>query len=451
VNQPRPLPRSGRSAPFRGALLLAVLVPLVLVVGVEAGPNRYGHSDRVERHMLPAVSTGPMDPAWSPDGRWIAFSMRGDIWKVPAQGGDAVALTQGPAYHFEPAWSPDGSRIALSMDVDGNLDIGVVSAEGGAVRRITSHPQVDVEPAWSADGTRLYFVSARGRGFRIYRQSLADTAAVEYKSKAISLVIAGGIVGGFIGPETSKLTYDLVAGYVYAGAYFSLVAFALLAILILRWLQIPLLPESERKAAGRPMGNIARQPAFIIAVLCGMVSYGVMNLLMTATPLAITGHQHPFSDAAFVIQWHIVGMFAPSFVTGSLIQRFGLARIMLTGVALNLASVAIALAGVDVMNFWLAMLLLGVGWNFMFVGATALLTEVHTPAERAKVQGVNDAAIFLTMVVSSFSSGALFTYQGWHTMNLWAVPFLALAGAAILWLAAVRGRRLRRCVSKTGR
>lgn len=273
-----------------------------------------------------------------------------------------------------------------------------------------------------------------------YRFAAADTAPVEYKSKAISLVIAGGVIGGFIGPETSTLTKDLAAGHLYAGAYFSLVGFAALSILLLRWLEIPPLPESERKAAGRPIGDIGRQPAFIVAVLCGMVSYGVMNLLMTATPLAITGHQHPFSDAAFVIQWHIVGMFAPSFVTGSLIQRFGLARIMLTGVALNLVSVAIALAGVDVMNFWLAMLLLGVGWNFMFVGATALLTEVHTPAERAKVQGVNDAAIFATMVVSSFSSGALFTYQGWETMNLWAVPFLALAGAAILWLAAVRGR-----------
>jgi MFS family permease len=159
---------------------------------------------------------------------------------------------------------------------------------------------------------------------------------------------------------------------------------------------------------------------------------------MTTTPLAMIACEHPFSDAAFVIQWHIVGMFAPSFVTGTLIRRFGLSTVMLAGVALNVGCVVTALSGVDVMNFWLAMLLLGIGWNFMFIGATALLTESHTPAERAKVQGVNDAAIFVTMVASSLSSGALFTLQGWDAMNRWVLPVLAVAGAAVLWLVWVR-------------
>ena len=268
-----------------------------------------------------------------------------------------------------------------------------------------------------------------------YRFAAADSVASDFKSIAISLVLAGGIAGGFLGPETSKLTKDLLSGYTYAGAYFSLIVFALATMGVLHWLDIPPLPEADRKDAGRPLGAIARQPAFVIAVLCGMASYGVMNLLMTATPLAMIAHEHPFSDAALVIQWHMVGMFAPAFVTGMLIQRYGLSAILLTGVALNLACVAIALAGIDVMHFWLALFALGVGWNFMFVGATALLTESHTPAERGKVQGVNDAAIFLTMVVSSLSSGMLFTYQGWQTMNLLAVPFLLLAGGGILWLA----------------
>src|SRR6476661_4092214 len=139
---------------------------LGLAVAAVARPNRYGMSDREERHMLPSVTTGPLDPAWSPDGKWIAFSMRGDIWKVPAEGGTAVALTAGPAYHFEPAWSPDGKRVALSMDIDGNLEIGVVSADGGSVQRITTDRQVDIEPAWSHDGQSLYFVTARAGGFR---------------------------------------------------------------------------------------------------------------------------------------------------------------------------------------------------------------------------------------------------------------------------------------------
>lgn len=273
-----------------------------------------------------------------------------------------------------------------------------------------------------------------------YRFAAADSAPADFKSRAISLVLAGGIIGGFLGPETSKLAKDLVTGHAYVGPYFLLIVFALLVIVAQQWLEIPPLSDVERKAPGRPLAEIAKQPAFIVAVLCGMVGYGVMNFLMTATPLAMVACQHPFGDAAFVIQWHILGMFAPSFVTGALIQRYGLMKIMLTGVALNVVCVAIALAGVGVMNFWLALTLLGVGWNFMYVGATTLLTSSHTPAERAKVQGVNDATIFCTMVISSLSSGALFSQQGWQAMNLAAIPLLALAAAGIVWLAFLRRR-----------
>lgn len=273
-----------------------------------------------------------------------------------------------------------------------------------------------------------------------YRFAAADASPLDFRSQAISLVMAGGLIGGFLGPQGSKLAREAVTGHDFVGTYFLLVLFAALSMMVLRWLDIPPLTATERKEAGRPLSVIARQPAFIVAVLCGMISYGVMNLIMTATPLAMVACHHPFGEAAFVIQWHFIAMFAPSFITGKLIHRFGLMRILLAGVALNIGCVIIALSGIEVAHFWFALVLVGLGWNFLFVGATTLLTESHTPAERAKVQGINDAAIFSMLVVSSLSSGALFTFQGWQIMNASAFPFLVLTGGAIIWLAALRRR-----------
>lgn len=284
----------------------------------------------------------------------------------------------------------------------------------------------------------MLVVGVYNAGGQYYRFAAADVASAEFKSTAISLVLAGGIAGGVLGPESSKFTMNLFAQFAFMGPYLSLAVFCVMAILLLRLVDIPPLSEAERREPGRALADIVRQPAFVVAVLAATVSYGVMNLLMTATPLAMVGAHHPFRDAAFVIQWHVIGMFGPSFFTGGLIRRFGVLTVMLAGVVLELASIAIALTGVHVISFWLAMVLLGVGWNFMFVGATSLLTECHTPAERAKTQGVNDFAIFFTMAISSASSGALFTSQGWQVMNIGAVPFLLAVGAAIAWLAAVR-------------
>src|SRR3990172_5128163 len=265
----------------------------------------------------------------------------------------------------------------------------------------------------------------------------ADSASIDFKSKAISLVLAGGIAGGILGPETSKVSKDFFVQAAFAGSYLSLGVFCLLAIGLILLIDIPPLTVAERKESGRPLTAIARQPAFLVAVLSAVVGYGVMNLLMTATPLAMVACQHPFSDAAFVIQWHVIAMFAPSFFTGTLIKRFGVVNVMLTGVVLNFGCIAVALAGLEVAHFWAAMVLVGVGWNFMFIGGPPFLTECHTPSERGKVQGANDLAIFLTMIATSLSSGLLFTLQGWELMNQLAVPFLLLAGIAMLWLAAV--------------
>ena len=270
-----------------------------------------------------------------------------------------------------------------------------------------------------------------------YRFAAADVASTDFKSKAISLVMAGGLVGGVLGPQTSQWTKDLLPAE-FLGSYLALIGFCVVALVLQRLMSIPRLTAAEQKDQGRPLREIARQPAFLVAVMSGMVGYGVMNLLMTATPLAMKSCAHPFSDAVFVIQWHVIAMFAPSFVTGSLIKRFGVHNILFTGVMLSLACVAIALTGVEVLHFWVALVLIGVGWNFMYLGGTTLLTETHTPAEKAKVQGANDMAIFITMAISSAASGWLFSARGWEVMNYGAIPFLVATGIAILYFARSR-------------
>jgi MFS family permease len=267
-----------------------------------------------------------------------------------------------------------------------------------------------------------------------YRFAAADSAGLSFKSKAISLVLAGGIVGGLLGPESSKYTKDFFTDAVFAGSYLSLSVFCLISLAVMSGIRIPPLTAAEQSDRGRPLREIARQPAFLVAVLSSVIGYGAMNLLMTATPLAMIACQHPFSAAALVIQWHVIGMYAPSFFTGNLIKRFGTIPVMLAGVAISLSCVAVALSGTEVAHFWFALVLLGIGWNFMFVGGTTLLTECHTPSERAKAQGVNDTLIFLTMAASSLSSGLLFTLKGWVLMNQMAVPFLVVTGAAMVWL-----------------
>jgi MFS family permease len=270
-----------------------------------------------------------------------------------------------------------------------------------------------------------------------YRFAAADMAPADFRAKAISLVLAGGIVGGIIGPESSKLTKDLFA-VPFMGSYLSLMVCGLLSMAIIQFLRIPN-PKIEPTAAPRrPLGEIVRQPAFMVAVLAAALGYGVMNLLMTATPLAMGHEQHPFSAAAFVIEWHVIGMYAPGFFTGNLIKRFGVLRIMAAGVALNFVCVAIALSGHEVMHFWWALFLLGVGWNFLYVGGTTLLTETYRPEERAKVQGINDSCVFATMAVSSFSSGLLLHADGWTMLNRISLVPLALLLTALIWMARVR-------------
>jgi MFS family permease len=270
-----------------------------------------------------------------------------------------------------------------------------------------------------------------------YRFAAADAATPDFKSRAISYVLAGGLVGGIVGPNVSKLTLDMLPTR-FLGAYLVLIAFLVLVIVVVRFLDIPKPPAAAHHDKGRPLAVIAAQPAFVVAVLAAAFGYGVMNLLMTATPLAMGVCGHPYSAAATVISWHVIGMFAPSFFTGALIARFGVLQVMLAGVVLNLACVAIALAGVDVANFWGALVLLGIGWNFLYIGGTTLLTDTYRPAEKAKAQGLNDMLVFVTMATSSFSSGLLLEKNGWQTLNYLAIPFILAVGVAVVWLMGKR-------------
>ena len=278
-----------------------------------------------------------------------------------------------------------------------------------------------------------------------YRFAAADVSSADFRSTAISLVLAGGLVGGLLGPALSRWTVDL-AGPRFMGAYLGLIAFALVTMVLLRFIRIPNPTESERTSSGRPLLEIAAQPKFVVAVLASAIGYGVMNFLMVSTPIAMRACGHPYGDAAFVVSWHVVGMFAPSFVTGRLIRGMGVLPVMLTGALLNFAAIGIALSGIAVAQFWWSMVVLGVGWNFLYIGGTTLLTETYRPEERAKAQGANDQAIFIMMVVSSLTSGATVTTAGWERVNLFAVPMVAVVAVALLW-AMMRQRALRKAAA----
>jgi MFS family permease len=273
-----------------------------------------------------------------------------------------------------------------------------------------------------------------------YRYAAAEVAAPAFKAKAISLVLAGGLVGGFLGPESTRWAKDLFA-VPFLGSFVVMAVVAVFALAVQSRVNVPRPVHEEQAEGGRPLSEIVRQPVFIVAALAGGLGYGLMNLLMVATPLAMSFCSHPYSAAAFVIEWHVVGMYAPGFVTGSLIKRYGVLKVIVAGVAIVGACIAVALAGTTVAHFVVALTLLGLGWNFMYVGGTTLLTESYRPAEKAKTQGANDLIVFSIMGVSSFSSGALVSAAGWEAMNAGALPVLVVVALAVAWLAWLRSRR----------
>ena len=271
-----------------------------------------------------------------------------------------------------------------------------------------------------------------------YRFAAVDGVADSYRSRAISWVLAGGVLAAFIGPNIANWNQDLIAGFPFAGSYLSLIALYIVSIVMAAMLRLPMPSVEERSGNQRPLSTIARQPVFLVAVIGAVVAYGVMNLLMTSTPLAMAGHGHSFSDTALVIEWHVVAMFLPSFVTGNLIARFGVSQIMGAGVLLLLGSVSVSLHGVSVLHFIIALALLGVGWNFLFVGGTTLVTDSYAPAEKAKTQGLNDFLVFGTVALTAAGSGFVHHWAGWDILNLVVLPPLALSMGALIWFARRR-------------
>ncbi|MDD2810213.1 MFS transporter [Rhodoferax sp.] len=268
----------------------------------------------------------------------------------------------------------------------------------------------------------------------LYRFAAAELATAGAKEKAVSMVMAGGLLGAVAGPNLAAQTRTLTA-VPFMGAYLALAVVALLSMLVLAFITFPPAPAPSRHSQGRTLKQIMRQPAFMVAAACGALGFGVMNLLMAATPLAMQQCSLPFSDVALVLEWHVIGMFAPGFFTGHLIKRFGVLPIMGVGVVLNAACIGIALTGVDLHQFLIALFLLGVGWNFLFTGSTTLSLQTYTPQEKDRAQGALNFFVFATTALSSLASGVLVTTQGWLWLNAGSLLPVLLTGAAIAWLA----------------
>jgi MFS family permease len=276
-----------------------------------------------------------------------------------------------------------------------------------------------------------------------YRFAAADAVAAADKSRAISYVLAGGVIAAFIGPNLANLTKDAIGNATFAGSYAATLILFATSFVLLGLLRLPPAADAAPAVAAadvRPLAVIVRQPRFIIAVLCGMLGYAVMTLVMTATPLAMQVCEYPFAETSFVIQWHILAMFAPSFFTGHLISRCGLLPVMCAGALCGLACVLINLSGTTVTHFWAALFLLGLSWNFLFIGATTLLTEAYRPAEKFKVQALNDFLVFSLVAGASLTAGILQHHYGWQVINYGALPALAAILLSLVWLYGLQRR-----------
>lgn len=276
---------------------------------------------------------------------------------------------------------------------------------------------------------------------QLYRFAVADAASDHFRAKAISLVLAGGVFAGFAGPNLANWGKGLIANHLFAGSFLFTIGAGLLAAIILLFLSIPNLTKAQRDGPQRPLIEIMKQPVFITAAVSATVAQCVMNFLMTATPIAMIAQSgHSFGAVATVISSHTVAMYAPGFFTGGLVKRFGEIRMIMAGLFLEASCIGIALSGIAVFDFWLSMIMLGLGWNFTYTAATSLMTTAYTPAERAKTQGMMNQTVYTVVAVGSLSSGALIHFFGWHWVNIGAMPLLVIAAVVTVWYAATKGK-----------
>ena len=328
------------------------------------------------------------------------------------------ALSTGPVAWSQARW---GRKISFQL----GLAVAALSALVAAYAAIHAN-------FWLLVGATVVagYYSANAQ---LYRFAAAELATPEYRDRAVSMVLAGGLAGGVIGPNLARWTQHMNA-VPFAAAYMTLTAVALVAAAVISFVRFPSAPLKKHKSSGgRPLSTIMRQPVFIVSTAAAAFGYGVMNMLMAASPIAMKLHGHPFHDAALVLEWHVIGMFAPGFFTGHLIRRFTVIPVLVAGLILNLACIAIALSGTDVAHFVVSMFVLGVGWNFLFTAGTSLSLQAYRSEERDKTQGAINFCVFGMMVISSFSSGALVTTQGWRLLSYVSLLLVAATGVAVLW------------------
>ncbi len=322
------------------------------------------------------------------------------------------------------------SRFGRRVSFQIGLAVAVVSA-GVAAWAVMEHQFWLLVAATVVAG----YYSANGQ---LYRFAAAELAVPSHREKAVSLVMAGGLIGAIAGPNLAARSRTLLETP-FAGAYIALAAVALLAMVLMAFIEFPAhIVSTGPTAQGRPLGTIMRQPVFIVACAGSALGFGVMNLLMAATPLAMQQCGLSFDDAAFVLQWHVIGMFAPGFFTGHLIKRFGTLPVMGVGVLLNLACIVIALSGVELHQFALALFLLGVGWNFLFTGSTTLSLGAYRPEEKDRAQAALNFWVFAVTALTSFASGALITTRGWTVLNWGSLAPLGLTALALAWFAMLQ-------------